>query len=62
MSRCYCCNRILTTQESVRRFKDSGEFTEMCDTCLSEIADIPTVEGEGGEDELFDDEGNPVED
>jgi hypothetical protein len=34
----------------------------MCDECLSTISDVPTVEGEGTDEELFDDEGNPVED
>lgn len=60
--RCYCCNNILTTQESVRKFKGSGSPTEMCTTCLGTIADIETEEGEASEDELFDNEGNPIED
>ena len=60
--RCYCCNRILTTAEGNRKFKESNTFTEMCDTCLGEI-DVETVEGahDPEEDENFDDEGNPIE-
>lgn len=42
--RCVCCNTILTPQESVRRFKISGEFTDSCGTCLREI-NMPTTEG-----------------
>jgi hypothetical protein len=67
MSRCYCCNNILTTQESVRKFRDSGTFTEMCNTCLGTITEIggestATIEGEATDEDLFDDEGNPRED
>lgn len=60
--RCYCCNNILTTQEAVRRFKESSEPTEMCNTCLGTIAEVDTVDGEAVEDGLFDDLGNPLED
>jgi hypothetical protein len=46
MSRCYACNCILTTQESVRKFKGSGTFTELCSSCLSTISEeVETVEG-----------------
>lgn len=60
--RCYACNKLLKPSEATRKFKESGAFTDMCDECLSTISDIPTVEGEGADDELFDDDGNPVED
>jgi hypothetical protein len=60
--RCYCCNKLLKPSEATRKFKESGAFTDMCDECLSTISDVPTVEGEGTDEELFDDEGNPVED
>lgn len=64
--RCYCCNNILKPSESTRKFKESGAFTDMCDKCLTEIDDgsvyAATVEGEGVDDELFDDDGNLVED
>lgn len=62
--RCYCCNNILTTQESTRRFKLSEEFTDMCTKCLNEISDegLETVEGEGTDEDLFDDDGSPRED
>ena len=59
--RCYCCNKILKPSESTRKFKESGMFTEMCNECLTTIADVETVDGEGTDEELFDDEGNPLE-
>lgn len=60
--KCYCCNRTLTSAEATRKFKGSGEYTDMCDTCLSTI-DADTVEGEGHheDDECFDDDGEPVD-
>lgn len=61
--RCYCCDNILTTQEATRKFSHSGVFTEMCNTCLGTIA-VDTTEGEDfhEDEELFDDEGNPIDD
>lgn len=65
MSRCFCCNNILKPSEATRRFKESGTYTEMCNTCLSTIDDggdyTATVEGEAVDQDLFDDLGNPVE-
>lgn len=58
--RCYCCNNILKPSETTRRFKESGVYTEMCDGCLTTIADVDTIDGEGTDDELFDDYGNPM--
>ena len=53
--RCSCCNVILTPAESVRRFKESGEFVDMCTKCLSTISDdVDTTEGnvpDGEEDD-----------
>ena len=46
MSRCECCNNLLTPQESVRKFKLSGEYTNACGKCLKEIG-LATVEGRG---------------
>lgn len=44
--RCSCCDVILTPAESVRRFKESGEFVDMCNKCLSTISDdVRVVEG-----------------
>lgn len=42
--RCDCCGVILTPQESVRKFRDSGEYTNTCNKCLRDIP-VPTVEG-----------------
>jgi hypothetical protein len=62
MSRCYCCNHILKPSEATRKFKESGVYTEMCNTCLGTIDDsVETVEGEAVDEELFDDLGNPLE-
>lgn len=44
--RCYSCNCILSQQESIRKFKESGTYTELCSGCLSTISDdVETVEG-----------------
>lgn len=63
--RCYACDHILTPSESTRKFKRSGVFTDLCNSCMGTIAgDVftDTVEGEGTDEELFDEDGNPVED
>lgn len=45
--RCYCCNTPLSGAQAVRRFKDSNEFTDMCDRCLETISDdVETVDGD----------------
>lgn len=50
--RCSACNVILSTTESVRRFKGSGEFVDLCNKCLSTISDdVETVEGIASEEE-----------
>lgn len=59
--RCYCCDHILKPSEATRKFKESEEYTEMCDQCLTTIAEVDTVDGEGKDDDLFDDDGNPLE-
>lgn len=52
--RCGCCDVILTPQESVRKFRDSGTYTDTCSRCLREI-DVPTMEGTAfGEDDTSD--------
>lgn len=44
--RCYSCNCILTPRESVRRFSESQDFVDLCNTCLSTIdEDVDTVDG-----------------
>ena len=52
--RCYCCNKVLTSQEATRRFKESQEFVDMCNNCLGTIDD--DVEVTDGYQE--DDDGN----
>lgn len=43
--RCFCCDHILTPQEATRKFKLSGEYTDMCNGCLKTIDDeIETVD------------------
>lgn len=41
--RCTCCNTLLTPRQATRRFKGSGTFVDMCDTCLSTISDSVEV-------------------
>jgi hypothetical protein len=59
--RCYACNNILKPSESTRKFKESGAFTDMCEVCLGTIAEVETVEGAGEDEDLFDDDGEPIE-
>jgi len=56
--KCVCCDVILTTAESVRKFKNSGEYVDMCNKCLSTISDdVATVDGVAAdEDEDMDEE------
>lgn len=55
--RCTCCNRILDTQESTRKFAGSGTYVDMCNTCLSTIEDdVETIDGEYYEPEDKEDE------
>jgi hypothetical protein len=54
--RCAACNVILSTSESVRRFKNSGDFVDLCNKCLSTISDdIETVDGEAQDEDDTDD-------
>lgn len=49
--RCECCDVILTPQESVRKFKETGAYTNTCSSCLKYI-DIPTREGKSFDEEV----------
>ena len=50
--KCSCCDVILTTAESVRKFKGSGEYVDMCNKCLATISDdVATVEGEASDED-----------
>ena len=53
--RCYACNNILTTSEATARFKGSGDFTELCNKCISTIDDDVEVTEGNDDDEDFDD-------
>ena len=60
--KCYCCDKILSTQESVRRFKETGAFVDMCNTCLSTIDDeIEVVDSPHLSDDEYDEEGGERE-
>ncbi len=55
--RCYCCNKVLSSQEATRRFKESGEFADMCNECLSHIeGDVEVTDGYQEPDEDCDEE------
>jgi hypothetical protein len=56
--KCSCCDVILTTQESVRKFRNSGEYVDMCNKCLSTISDdVQVVDGDiDDEDDLVSEE------
>ena len=50
--KCSCCDVILTTAESVRKFKNSGNYVDMCNKCLATISDdVATVDGVASEEE-----------
>lgn len=50
--KCSCCDVILTTAESVRKFKSSGEYVDMCNKCLSTISDdVVVVDGAASDEE-----------
>ena len=54
MCRCVCCNAILTPSESVRRFKESQEFVDMCNKCLSTISDdVQVVDGDADDEDDY---------
>ena len=56
--RCYCCNKVLSSQEATRRFKESGEFADMCNDCLSTIdEDIEVTDGYQEEEDDEEDQG-----
>jgi uncharacterized metal-binding protein YceD (DUF177 family) len=59
--KCCCCDVILTPQESVRKFRDSGEYTDTCSRCLRDIP-VPTVEGAAFEESYDDYDDTPFDD
>ena len=58
--RCYCCDKILTTQQATRKFSLSGVYTEMCDECLNTI-ELDTEEGEGIDDRFSEEDTDSFE-
>lgn len=57
--KCYACDHILTPQEATRKFKLSGEYTDMCNQCLKTIDDeIETVDGNCVEEDNEDLDGD----
>lgn len=55
--KCHACNVTLSTSESVRRFKESGEFVDLCNKCLATISDdVEVVEGVASLEEEDNDE------
>lgn len=55
--KCDACDVILTTAESVRKFKDSGTYVNLCNKCLATISDsVTTIDGDAEDED--DDEYN----
>lgn len=51
--RCVACNRALSSQEATRKFS-SGDFVDLCNSCLSTIkTEVDTIEGK--QEDPFDD-------
>lgn len=42
--RCYACDCALTARQATRKFP-SGEFVDLCDSCLTTI-DTPTLDSD----------------
>ena len=52
--KCSCCDVILSTRESVRKFQSSGEYVDMCDKCLSTISDdVAVIEGKADDEDEY---------
>ena len=50
--RCAACNVPLSTSESVRRFKESGDFVDLCNKCLATISDdVQVVDGQASDED-----------
>ena len=50
--KCIACDKILTSRESTRRFKESGSFVDLCNGCLSTIDDsVETIDSKNLPDE-----------
>ena len=55
--KCECCDKILTSQEATRKFKESGTFVDMCNECLDTISDdVEVTDGYQEGDDGYDDE------
>ncbi len=55
--KCQACDKILSTQEATRRFKESNSFVDLCNKCLATIDDtIETVDSKYLEDDAYDDD------
>lgn len=55
--KCQCCDKILSTQEATRRFKESNTFVDMCNKCLATIDDtIETVDSKTLNENDYDDD------
>lgn len=46
MSRCVCCNEVLTSFEATRRHALTHQFMDMCGTCFKEAFEgsVPTID------------------
>lgn len=50
--RCFCCNKLLSSSESVAKFKLSGDYTDTCNQCLRTM-DVEVVRGGAVEEADF---------
>ena len=37
--RCQCCDRLLNDFESTRKSKTTGDYLDMCNSCIASVAD-----------------------
>lgn len=43
MGRCLSCNEKLNDFEMTRKYKESGKFVDLCNSCFNTIPDFPST-------------------
>jgi hypothetical protein len=41
--RCVSCDKLLTNYESTRKSKTTGEYLDLCSTCLSSVMEVVPI-------------------
>lgn len=40
MTHCVCCDKVLSDYEATRKHGETGQYLDMCNTCLDEVQDM----------------------